>query len=475
MSRYKKLLTPLAIFVLLSLLFGAVFIKITPLFWGADEPAHFARAYNISEGHLRAKYIGNSFGEGYGGNLPTSVVNLNSYVSKDLSDNGIKAQVDNKAVYKQLGSKKLTGPKTQISFSNTAAYSPVPYIPSIIAILIARVFNFSISETIYFGRILDLLSYVSLVSLALFILRNRKLQWIVFTVALIPMAVFQASIISADSLTNALVILYSALFIKALIYEKLNKKELIMLGVSAILLPLVKPTYVILLALLLLIPNKRLSHIGRVKLFKTLMLSFGLIGFLAWSYATRNVAQTQAILRGSIVWRQVQPHSQESFVIRHPLSFIKIVLRTLKLNGKSYIMQLFGMLGFNTVQIPIVAVCTSIAAVFVSIINGEKLKIAKQQAAAIILVIAASILFTFTTIYITYSRLRFPTVEGIQGRYFIPYLIIACIPIVYLFQKLKLKLNFRLNKYIKPEVLMVLLATLSLILASLKYYHVTWG
>src|SRR5689334_15991636 len=43
---------PVAVFVLLSLLFGVPGIFLTPPLRGADEPAHFLRAYGIAQGEI---------------------------------------------------------------------------------------------------------------------------------------------------------------------------------------------------------------------------------------------------------------------------------------------------------------------------------------------------------------------------------------------------------------------------------------
>src|SRR5262249_36604864 len=43
---------PVAVFLLLSIVFGLPVVFVTPPFRGADEPAHFLRAYGISRGEI---------------------------------------------------------------------------------------------------------------------------------------------------------------------------------------------------------------------------------------------------------------------------------------------------------------------------------------------------------------------------------------------------------------------------------------
>ena len=72
------------IFVLLAGLFGAIFVFTTPLLWGVDEITQFSRALNISEGHIIAQKLPSKI-EGYGGNVPTNLLNLWSNVSYNLT------------------------------------------------------------------------------------------------------------------------------------------------------------------------------------------------------------------------------------------------------------------------------------------------------------------------------------------------------------------------------------------------------
>jgi uncharacterized membrane protein len=78
-------------------------------------------------------------------------------------------------------------------------------------------------------------------------LRQYRLKWLVFVVRLLPMTVYEAGVITADALTDGLAILFGALFAKATFLKaRLSTFETVLLGASAISLPLAKPTYVIL-------------------------------------------------------------------------------------------------------------------------------------------------------------------------------------------------------------------------------------
>jgi len=65
----RALNTPEAAFLIIGALAGVLFILVTPPFGGADEPAHWYRAYQVSEGTFRAERDGDRVG----GLLPTSL------------------------------------------------------------------------------------------------------------------------------------------------------------------------------------------------------------------------------------------------------------------------------------------------------------------------------------------------------------------------------------------------------------------
>ena len=74
----------------------------------------------------------------------------------------------------------------------------------------------------------------------------------------LPIAVFQAGTVTADTVTNALALLVSAVIVKALFLgDRLSKPETVAALAATILLPVCKPTYVLLAMLTVLIPARR--------------------------------------------------------------------------------------------------------------------------------------------------------------------------------------------------------------------------
>ncbi len=114
-------------------LFGASLVFLSPPFSVPDEPAHFCRAYHCSEGKLYAKK-----GDGVAGDeLPASLADtVAMFDSQDVSGNRFRTSWTR---IKSASGIALEPQRRQfISFSNTALYSPVPYLPQSLAIGVAR-------------------------------------------------------------------------------------------------------------------------------------------------------------------------------------------------------------------------------------------------------------------------------------------------------------------------------------------------
>src|SRR5581483_7989845 len=113
----------------LAALLGIIILIISPAYrYIPDEPAHFQRAYAISEFHFIAAH---KAGAGYGDYLPKSLVFLGNPLHQPLNP-------------------KST---TWIRFDGSAVYSPLLYITDAIGIFLARTLGFTPTIILYVGRL----------------------------------------------------------------------------------------------------------------------------------------------------------------------------------------------------------------------------------------------------------------------------------------------------------------------------------
>lgn len=461
------------LFVITALIFGSIFILSTPSLWGVDGATQFARAYQISEGHILSEKVPISKGGGYGGKIPANIVELWGLVQNNLehlpSNEFSNHQFINQSSQFLVEHQKLSTKQEYFNFSNTAAYSPIVYIPSVIGIEIAHTINANIQWTILLGRMADLLFYILCVYLAIKALISTKAKWIIFSVALIPMALYQASIINADATTNAIAILFAALFIKTVFLKKqLTKLETILLFISIATIPIIKPTYIFIAFLVLIIPNKMLRG-KKAGIYKFCALIIGILAFIMWTYLTRGAANDIRLLRSGA--NLVDVHKQASYIIGNSLLSLLVLPRTLLLNDNAYMLSFFGTLGFSFIQIPAIAIISSISALVISILIAEEWIISKLNIIFTLLVLAACVVAVFVTLYLTFTPVGYPTIQGVQGRYFIPLaaLMLVCVSIF----RLRLKQDNSTNKL--SALAIPTLVVISLASSALEFIYVLHG
>ena len=183
-----------------GLLFGGSLVFLSPPYSAPDELAHFYRAYHCSQGKLYArKQDGNA-----GDVLPVSLTE--TYVAiADRAGNDEEFEISWAKIEKALGIPLDPQRQQFISFSNTALFSPVPYLPQSLAICVARLWGPAPLAMLYLARTANLIVYLLLAAAAVRLAPIHK--WTLALVALVPMSIYLAASLSADAMTLGLSLL----------------------------------------------------------------------------------------------------------------------------------------------------------------------------------------------------------------------------------------------------------------------------
>ena len=475
------------LFIAIATAFGLFFVFSTPLLWGADETTHVGRVYQISQGTVFSQKVEDGYvsvnagGFGFGGMVPLNLKRLIEYTNYDFNVNGPQQTagvkwVDKPQDYKEFGKLTLKGDKVAYNFSNTAIYSPVAYAPSVAGFKVAQLFNLKLGPTIYFGRIFALLFYVAVVAFVLRSIRNMRLKWVIFVVALMPGAVYQASFINADTVTIALALGIVGLLGKGLMKAggKLTKYEFFLLLACAIFLPVAKPSYFLFTPLVLLIPLKSLPFRRYARIATIGSVVLGYVVFALWQYKTRYLEDASKYIIAGVVpwWLQIDESRQITYIVRHPLDYIVTFFRTILIADNGYFDGLFGKLGFNYVQVPAMAMMASLSAMVLGVMSSEKQSVDRKKLAILLITCLGTIGLIFTVLYITISSVAMSTIQGVQGRYFLPLLPLVLFTIVYASRS---RIDFKKFSYKHLTLLIPALVVFSLLTSALRYFYVTWG
>lgn len=395
---------------------GLVFIRIIPLGWGVDEQVHLSRAYQISEGTLRERKLAE---HQYGGRLPVELKDLADIVHADLSDNNSSnaKQVDDARVYQNLQGRRLSGNQVVQDFTGSGIYFPVAYMAPAAGIVIARIFHPTIGGIVFGARFATLLLFIALVSASLYLLRKRNAKWFIFVVALLPMSLFQASIVNVDSYALGLSLFLLAQLIYLWSQEyKVTNRQLAFLSVTGGLLALSKPNYLFLSIAILLIPSRILTKTQHIYVRIGMALII-IIPAALWNFSIHGiVGVTGPSQRPGM---HIGSSEQLRSILGHPFGYINVLFKNILNDG--WFGQMVGVLGHNFIMVPdYVIYLETVLLTTATFFAREKLKI-----------VTGIVLFTLgfiglgsivTTLYLVYTPVGSLQVDGIQGRYFLPIL-----------------------------------------------------
>jgi uncharacterized membrane protein len=443
-------LLPLAIFLVVTVPSGLYLVFSVPTMWAPDGGAHVARVFQIAKGGMRPVFINHEHGIGYGGAVPLNVANLKNAELDIVSNDGIPGTErqtklltpQQKQTINQISDQKISKERTLISYVNTAAYSPIAYLPAVVGVKTGMHLNFNLGHTLRLAMLFGFATFIACAGYALFILRKYQLKWIIMTMALLPLVVFQSAVITADSFLMSIIILFSALILKALVTDsKLTVLDKILLFICVLTLPLVKSVYFPLVFLILLIKKDKWSSSANYWWWAAPALILSMIGFAAWTKLTLDIAASNGLVRGDTLWHYGDSNIQEHFIITHPFGYLHAIVDYWIYNGKFFTDTYFGWLGFTYLPIPGLAQIAGWLGLGLSTLLAGSAKFKKNTAAIVGGLVILVALIIFTTLYIGFTLPMNSVVEGVQGRYFLPLTALLLAAIAIGLPKLRIEKN----------------------------------
>lgn len=411
------------LFLIIVIPIGLLFMLFLPLGQIPDEKAHFARSYAISEGYLISKVDKNNWGYAP---IPTKVVET----IVDQDDDKLEANYENI-------NKDFSEEVNDIPFTNTSLYNFVVYTPQVIGILIGKMLHLPITIIAYLARIFNFFTYILLLYFSIKFLPFLK-EYALF-VALLPISIQEGVSLAPDALAISLscFLISYVLKLKYSEQEKINNKDLVILSISSIICCLCKIVYFPIVLFIFILPfDKFKSKKDKYIKLSLLLILCLLINGLWTVFATRYLAETNP---------GVNSTEQIKYVLSNPFSYLIVLLRTIKNSAVEYVFELCGRrLSLLNVDVGrVYPTLTFLTLVYLTIKNRIKekpiSKCIKYLSLFIIIVVTGLI---FTSLYVQWTPLKNNVIQGAQGRYFIPILLL--IPI--LFMKTKETRNY--EKYI---------------------------
>ena len=442
----------ISLFFILSL-FGLPMILLIPPGAGYDEEDHLVRVWELSAfsfipgqlspQELRYPTVFRDFAyrqQGSAGIVDSEF--WQSYAGAALDEQGfVRREIDTKSVY-----------------------SPALLLPQAIAMgLFGRIADLPALPTFYLCRLAGWISYLILAWLAVRQMPFGK--WILLILAISPMALFQATTLTPDAISNGIGFLFIAGCLWLAQAQEIDERAASILILLIFLLFIAKLNLIplILLPFLLIPPSQFVSR----KLYG-LLLAITLVLFLlevvGWNWiASRNL--------NSLVLDQANPNAQLLHIMSNPFAFLRTVLKDVLVNGLLYIQGWINGYGYYYWTPPqIVSFLYGISLIAAVWRDSTAGHVDKKYRLAFLLVFTACYLATIASLYISYTPVGADQVFGVQGRYFIP----LALPLLLILASLLWRPTYALPSVKWVNILLV--STLSLNLLGLFLsFHVPCG
>lgn len=384
----------------------------TPPFQVADEPSHFLRAVEITQGGVFAHPRGSTE---IGSNIPQSIVSMTHLFDAMAFHPDVKVTPDE--LYKAFQI-KWNSPSVFVNQWNTAVYPPSSYLGSIVAIFVGRHLNITPLATFYLARIGNLVVDGGIGIIAL-LLAGEAGGFILLVLAL-PMSISLMASCSQDGMIISL----SAFFAACLLHFSKNPQEIwnkwlvLALAVALGCMAAGKAPYLALLPLVWLFGSKK--NIKPVA-FITL-ISMGI--FLFWSFFGVHTAIQHSAYRAGVL-----PADQVRFLMHHKLLAIKMFTLGTVLWMPPF-QEIVGVLGWLDTVFPYIFYKISYliaALVFINSFFIQKQKILSKTFALKLFLFFVFVFVSydliFLALYMTWTPVGLNVIEGVQGRYLLPIII----------------------------------------------------
>ena len=400
------------VFLLLYGALGAVYLGVIPFSMVPDESIHYFRAYEIADGNFISDITD---AEGHAAYLISY-----PWEWEDTKDHLITQY----EVKEQMGLTESPENDTGHSFNATALYSPLSYLPQSLGIAAAKIFTNKVWVLFLAGRLCNFAAIGALMAFAVHLMPYGK-KYLILT-ALIPMNLHECISLAPDGMVTALVFLMIAfvLYLRERGKEPLNLRQLVLLYVMAVAISLYKIVYLPFCLLYFLIPREQFGSRKRYFVHVGGMMAAVLVFLGSWMrISSRYLFPFNA---------GVDSGQQTHYILTRPFSYAGVVLNTLIGKATYYFDTMLGTrLGWLNVDVDRILLYlfafVAVAALARDAVRRERAD--RPFVWLTVFILCSTVLLVLTSLYVEWTAVQAPMVEGVQGRYFIPLLLPLCLAV----------------------------------------------
>ncbi len=301
----------------------------------------------------------------------------------------------------------------------------VTYLPGMAGIFLGKALGLNGVAVIYLGRICSILFYLFMMYWFIRLMPVGK--GAAFIAAILPMTIQQCCSYSYDSVVIEIAFLYLAVLLGLIYKEKpIQKWQIVLYILFMVILSVSKGgTYMPLCLLTMLIPVSRFKDKKQKWIFVGIMAAIAIGAFLTstLSYVLYVAAPTAEQAADSYLEGKAYGAAG---LLREPLTFIFLAVRTLLQSGDGFLETMLGMqLGWLNIFVSRIIIYGLLLLMILSVLKCEEensMEVSLGQKISYAIVAMMSVAMVFVSMFMSWTPENSTEIPGIQGRYFLPLL-----------------------------------------------------
>ncbi len=333
-------------------------------------------------------------------------------------------------VYYGLFSGVQDGTMVEAEVNSNIEGSFLLYAPAVLGMCLARILGWGTVPMLLFARYMNLLVFAMLARAGMKRLPFGKMT--LFVMALLPINIQQCTSFSHDAMVHGILFLYCCLCLQAIFGdEPVNGQRMVLLELTALFLMYCKSgSYLPLCFLPVLIPCARYG--GKREKYTA---TGALLGIPVLAFVVKHIQMVVGIVSTTEVTSVVSTGGGADYLtgytvgyfLKEPLEFVYMIANTVLDKTGFYLESLVGYkLGWVEIETSMVVVFLFWFLLFLSIceVRGETVKIGRFQRFWMVFLCMGSTGLILLGMLFQWTPVGHVSVEGVQGRYFLPFLLI---------------------------------------------------
>ena len=419
---------PAFLFIILSIAFGSAVSVVIPPLRGPDEIAHFLRSYSYARGELLPavevdgrkgilierelhgelaffKNAGERFAQDREQGLRYAEI-MQEYPAPD----GTAGDGEEEQAWKFM------------PFAGTEGYNPVAYAPYVAAAGIGNLLGLDFPNLLMLMRVLGLIAFTAVAAYAIRI--TPTLKWAFVLIAMLPVSIYNRSVLSADGAALACALMIAALCFSAVQrHGRLWERSLWMT-----LCTLSKQPQIVFVLLELM--TCRVTELRRRWSSLAFVVLPSLILSPLWVWAVSGEIAAWRLLEAETHPREhFNPLWKLAYMWEHPLHFPLAAWTAVTVWGDRLWPELIGILGWQDILLqPWTYVLLTVLLLLAPLQKLNLEGAVRARVAAISgLTVLAYLVMVYLIFFLVYTPIDIDHIRGVQGRYFVVALPMAAI------------------------------------------------